>query len=148
MKMKITLTWLILMVGIIGLNAHSSISQESQFENDIVVATLILEAGGEYHVGALEAVYEVIMNRSEKRNLTPAEVCLQRKQFSCWNSGKIKELMAKAKAHPRWVIAQNILGKETNYTNGADHYHADYVSPYWKDSMKKTAQIGRHIFYK
>lgn len=117
-------------------------------DNDIVVATIILEAGGEYHVGALEGVYEVIINRSKKRKMTPAQVCLQRKQFSCWNSGNIAQLMAKAKEHPRWVIAQNILGKETNYTNGADHYHADYVSPYWKDSMTETVKIGRHIFYK
>ena len=117
-------------------------------DDDIVVATIILEAGGEYHVGALEGVYEVIINRSKKRKMTPAQVCLQRKQFSCWNSGNIEQLMTKAKEHPRWVIAQNILGKETNYTNGADHYHADYVSPYWKDSMTKTVKIGRHIFYK
>tara|TARA_Y100000004_G_C8883536_1_gene398669 strand:- start:353 stop:817 length:465 start_codon:yes stop_codon:yes gene_type:complete len=118
------------------------------YEDDIVISTIILEAGGEYHVGALEGVYEVIMNRAEKRDLTPAEVCLQKKQFSCWNSGKIEELIAKAKEHPRWIIAQNILGRKTNYTNGADHYHADYVTPYWAKSMKKTVVIGRHIFYK
>ena len=123
------------------------------YADDIIVATIIMEAGGEYHVGALEAVYEVIMTRAKKRKMTPAQVCLQRKQFSCWN-GKadgikaLEETIAKAKEHPRWVIAQNILGKKTNYTNGADHYHADYVSPYWKDSMTVTVKIGRHIFYK
>lgn len=31
-------------------------------------------------------------------------------------------------------------------TNGALFYHADYVNPQWKN-MKKTAVIGRHIFY-
>ncbi len=40
----------------------------------------------------------------------------------------------------------------TNYekmkdpTQGALFYHADYVNPGWKN-MKKTAVIGRHIFY-
>jgi spore germination cell wall hydrolase CwlJ-like protein len=35
-------------------------------------------------------------------------------------------------------------------TNGADHYHADYVEPYWAtpEYMIKTATIGNHIFYK
>ena len=123
------------------------------YEDDIVISTIILEAGGEYHVGALEGVYEVIMNRAEKRDLTPAEVCLQRKQFSCWNDKAdglkaLEDTITKAKKHPRWNIAQNILGKKTNYTKGADHYHADYVNPYWAKSMKKTVVIGRHIFYK
>lgn len=124
------------------------------YANDVVVSTIIMEAGGEYDIGALEAVYEVIKTRSKKRNKTLAQVCLQRKQFSCWN-GKadgIKALeatIAKAKKHPRWKIAENILGSNTNFTNGADHYHANYINtPYWADSMIVTAKIGRHIFYK
>ena len=123
------------------------------YADDIVVATIIMEAGGEYHVGALEAVYEVIMTRAKKRKMTPAEVCLQRKQFSCWNDKAdgikaLEETIAQAKKHPRWVIAKNVLGKQSNYTKGADHYHADYVDPYWAKSLTKTVQIGRHIFYK
>ena len=123
------------------------------YANDIVVATIIMEAGGEYYVGALEAIYEVIMTRAKKRKMTPAQVCLQRKQFSCWNNKAdgikaLEDTITKAKKHPRWIIAQNVLGKKTNYTKGADHYHADYVNPYWAKSMKKTVVIGRHIFYK
>ena len=30
----------------------------------------------------------------------------------------------------------------------ATHYHADYVLPYWADSLDKTVQIGRHMFYR
>ena len=124
-------------------------SKEIEFENDVVITTIILEAGGEYQIGALEAVYEVIMNRAKKRNKTPAQVCLQKWQFSCWNGKDIQENIEKAKRHPRWSIAKNILGKETNYTNGADHYHADYIDdPYWAKSMKVTVKIGKHIFYK
>jgi len=134
---------------ILSLFAIFSTAQASYTDNDVVVATIILEAGGEYHVGALEAVYEVIMTRAEKRKKTPAQVCLQKWQFSCWNGMVVEDQIAKAKEHPRWKIAQNILGKETNYVKGADHYHADYIdTPYWAKSMKKTAVIGRHIFYK
>jgi spore germination cell wall hydrolase CwlJ-like protein len=31
--------------------------------------------------------------------------------------------------------------------SGATHYHADYVNPYWANTQKKVAQVGRHIFY-
>jgi len=124
------------------------------YSNDIIVATIIMEAGGEYHTGSLEAVYEVIKTRSKKRNKTLAQICLQRKQFSCWN-GKadgikaLEDTIAKAKKHPRWKTAENILGSNTNFTNGADHYYADYIDkPYWADSMTPTTKIGRHIFYK
>lgn len=116
--------------------------------SEVVTATLILEAGGEYSTGAMEAVHEVIMTRSKQRGITPAEVCLQRLQFSCWNSKRVSQ-MRKAKRHKRWNEALGIIQSEiTNYTAGADHYHADYCDPYWAKQMKVTATIGRHIFYK
>ncbi len=127
-----------------GLVSHLSVNA-----SEIVAATLILEAGGEYATGSMEAVNEVIRNRAAKRNLTTRQVCLQRKQFSCWNSGRIDQLLAKAKRHPRFSEAMAIVkGASTNYTGGADHYHADYCNPYWASSLKKTCTIGKHIFYK
>ena len=142
--MKILLMWLVVVFSIVC----GETCEATNYEQDIVISTIILEAGGEYKAGALEAIYEVIINRAKKRNLTPAEVCLQRKQFSCWNNLTIDDGINIAKNHKRWAIAKNILGKETNYTKGADHYHADYVTPYWAKSMEKTVVIGRHIFYK
>ena len=146
-------TKLIILLLAIFSHAQAYTYDPCPYADDIVIATIIMEAGGEYHVGALEAVYEVIMTRAKKRKMTPAEVCLQRKQFSCWNDKAdgikaLEETIAQAKKHPRWVIARNILGKQSNYTKGADHYHADYVDPYWAKSLTKTVKIGRHIFYK
>jgi len=116
---------------------------------DVVTATLILEAGGEGKIG-MQAVMEVIHNRSIKRNKSYQEVCLQRKQFSCWNGKNIEATISKARNHPHWNVAKQIASKkpETNLTKGADHYHADYVNPYWSDYMTKTVKIKRHIFYK
>ena len=129
--------------------AMGLISNLSVNASEIVVATLILEAGGEYSTGSMEAVNEVIRNRSAKRKLTTRQVCLQRKQFSCFNSGRIDQLLAKAKRHPRFNEALAIVtGSPINYTCGADHYHADYCNPYWASSMKKTCIIGKHLFYK
>lgn len=117
---------------------------------EIVAATIILEAGGEYSPGAMEAVNEVIQNRAIKRRMTPAQVCYQRMQFSCWNNiDKRPALLAKAQRHPRYAKALDIaLSAPTNYTRGADHYHADYCRPYWAKHMTLTVTIGRHIFYK
>ncbi len=133
---------------------HRLVYDSCPYANDIIVATIIMEAGGEYHVGALEGVYEVIMNRAKKRKKTIAQVCLQRKQFSCWN-GKadgikaLEDTIAKAKKHPRWQIAHAVIGTQTNYTKGADHYYADYIAePYWASSMKRTVKIGKHISFK
>jgi spore germination cell wall hydrolase CwlJ-like protein len=35
-----------------------------------------------------------------------------------------------------------------NATAGATHYHAAWVAPYWAPTLKKTAKIGNHIFYR
>ncbi len=117
--------------------------------SDIIATTLILEAGGEYSAGSMQAVHEVIINRSAKRDLSAAQVCLQPYQFSCWNSGNLATKLAIAQRHPRWAEACMIVASEpTNLTHGADHYHADYCDPYWNKSMKVTIVIGRHIFYR
>jgi len=42
----------------------------------------------------------------------------------------------------------NSYGKETDPTNGAIMYHAEYVTPYWTDSYEKQVRIDTHIFYK
>ena len=33
-------------------------------------------------------------------------------------------------------------------TDGATHYHADYVRPAWAKTKTKTVEIGDHIFYR
>lgn len=123
---------------------------ETRFSDEIVAATLILEAGGEYHEGAMESVNEIIVNRAAKRKMSEAMVCLQRYQFSCWNDKDAQAGISKAMKHPRWKEALRIVqSPTTNYTKGADHYHADYIKiPYWAKTMTITTKIGRHVFYK
>lgn len=40
-----------------------------------------------------------------------------------------------------WVIGQK------DPTSGANHYHANYVNPYWAKEEYKTVSIDNHIFY-
>ena len=35
-----------------------------------------------------------------------------------------------------------------DFTEGATHYHADYVFPAWRKSKTKTVEIADHIFYR
>ena len=39
-------------------------------------------------------------------------------------------------------------GQFTDFTGGATHYHADYVSPEWRHTKTKTIIVGNHIFYR
>lgn len=46
-------------------------------------------------------------------------------------------------------VAQAALnGYVAQSVGTATHYHADYVMPYWRPSLTKVGQIGRHIFYR
>ena len=48
-------------------------------------------------------------------------------------------------------IAAMILDHKIHFldiTQGATHYHADYVVPAWSYSKEKTVEIDDHIFYK
>lgn len=125
-------------------------------QTEIIAATLILEAGGEQDSRAMGAVLEVIQNRGKQRKMALDAVCLQRAQFSCWNGKRVEDGIIKAKRHPKWSRAVELVTQSssspTNYTNGATHYHASWMKafPRWtKDGkLRKTAQIGLHIFYK
>ena len=35
-----------------------------------------------------------------------------------------------------------------DFTEGATHYHADYVFPEWRKTKTKTVEIADHIFYR
>ena len=117
-------------------------------ETEIVAATLILEAGGEYYEGSMEAVNEVLVNRATNRDTSPAIEALRKWQFSCWNGRTIESGVEKARRHPRWSEAVRIvLNPVTNYVGNSDHYHTISVDPYWNDSMRFVKQIGNHLFW-
>jgi len=44
------------------------------------------------------------------------------------------------------VVSGNI--ELVDITDGATHYHADYVKPSWAATKRKTIEIEDHIFYK
>ena len=104
------------------------------------------------------AVAGVTLNRvaSKKFPNTICEVVKQTKrprlhrcQFS-WNCDGESDIPKDLKS---WRNAQQLArlftaGIYQDPTGDALWYHANYVEPYWADSMKQTARIGRHLFYK
>ena len=50
-----------------------------------------------------------------------------------------------------WNLADVLLSNELPFldiTDGATHYHADYVKPSWAKTKTKTVEIQDHIFYR
>ena len=54
----------------------------------------------------------------------------------------------------KWKVAEDIayqvlaFNKWGGMIEGATHYHADYVQPWWAKKMEKTVKLGDHIFYR
>lgn len=46
------------------------------------------------------------------------------------------------------MLAEGSLDNFVDFLDGATHYHADYVNPYWADDMTLVAQIDDHVYYK
>lgn len=71
-------------------------------------------------------------------------------QFSWFCDGKSDDIEDQAAWQVAEQIAEQVMnayGKETDPTNGAIMYHADYVDPFWVSSYTETARIDSHIFY-
>lgn len=124
---------------------------------ETVVACLIGEAGGEGRQG-MEAVLEVIRNRALKKYGNDSVVSMYKivvapKQFSYFNGG-IDAGINKAKRHPKWREAENVLKSgPTNHTKGSTYYYAASLNrlPLWVLTLNKMkvpkVQIGNHIFF-
>lgn len=150
-----------------------AIVQQAPLKNvDIVAAALIGEAGGEGKTG-MQAVMNVIMNRSARSSDFVRGIIstiLKPKQFSFFNnytSGKesMENIVARARMHPRWneameVALAGLSKKLPDITQGATHYHVTSgpgkVAPSWSSptvggkntSAIVTNTIGRHTFLK
>jgi len=118
---------------------------------------LYFEARGESLVGQV-AVGEVILNRADAAGY-PSSICgvvrqgaggrLHGCQFSYNCDGKPEEIAEPAAFDHVGKVARRLLdGLPRSLTGGATHYHADRVNPRWARRLKRTAEIGDHLFYR
>ena len=103
------------------------------------------------------AVAQVVLNRMHHPGF-PSTVCGVVYQGSelptgCQFTFTCDGSLARTPIPSVWNAARKIAmealgGKVFAAVGHATHYHADYVLPYWADSLLKQVQIGHHIFYR
>jgi hypothetical protein len=119
---------------------------------EVVAKTLYLEAGNQSTLGK-EAVAAVIWNRANGKKNKFIQVCLAKKQFSCWNYRKPNQIKIKDNLSYRIckVIAHEmILGiyKPPYGLELVTHYHEKNVKPNWRCHKFFLRRIEDHFFYK
>ena len=112
----------------------------------------------------MAAVANVVMNRTKDRRY-PNTICgvvqqgkknadgsMKRNacQFSWYCDGKSDWPTNGDAWYKAQMIAYQMLeqGKYRGLTEGATHYHADYVNPKWAKDLTLIGRIGEHIFYR
>ena len=99
-----------------------------------------------YPDNVCDVIYQAQMRENWKGNLVPVR---HKCQFSWYCDGKSDEPVDSATWLFSLATANRVLsGDFADYTEGATHYHADTVYPYWADSLNQTVIINNHIFYK
>jgi len=72
-------------------------------------------------------------------------------QFSWYCDGVGDEVKDKKTYQKILDLSYLILHNDIQFvdiTDGATHYHADYVKPSWAKTKTRTTEIGDHIFYR
>ena len=70
-------------------------------------------------------------------------------QFSWYCDDKSDKTYEKKSWGVALSVAKSVRdGKTTDLTEGATHYHAVSVNPFWAKTLKKVTRIGKHIFYR
>ena len=133
-----------------GYDAAADIDRQQLY---CAAQNVYFESRGEPDLGQM-AVTQVVLNRVESLKW-PDSICgviWQDKQFSWTHDGKSDRIKLSNKIERQaWIksVFYAVMAlSEEDVTNGATHYHNTSVTTYWIDSMKQTAVIGNHIFYR
>lgn len=126
-------------------------------EHHCLTQALYYEARGEGRIGE-QAVAEVVFHRMNAGHFGHS-ICAVVYEGSghpgCQFSFTCNGALGRPRDEAAWMkseqLAAQILTGEVplhNTTGGATHYHATWVNPFWAPTLKVTAQIGNHIFYR
>jgi len=116
---------------------------------------IYFEARNESMKGQI-AIALVTLNRIKSKDY-PNSICKvvwQYKQFS-WTIDGLSDKPTNLKSYEKsmkiatYIVESKLSGNYIpDFTDGATHYHANYVSPYWIYGLIKVSSIDNHIFYK
>ena len=155
---------LITLVGMVAFGAfHYTEAQAEQSINSLkaeeihcLQQNIYFEAGNQSILGK-RAVAWVTLNRVVD-NRYPDSICgvvWQKRAFSWTEDGKPDVPLDNVLEQQAWQssgeiateVLKNWIKNESDPTVGANHFHADYVQPFWADVKYKTVTIDDHIFY-
>ncbi|MEM7672463.1 MAG: cell wall hydrolase [Verrucomicrobiota bacterium] len=137
----------------------STQAQLSNYERQIVAATLVLEAAGEGTQG-MQAVLNVIFNRANHRTHRIVGVVAKYGAFSSLNSvtknqspdySPILRRAQRDQAYPTAYRLVKTLEREGLYdlTEGSDYFYSVHGErPSWASDMEFVKKIGDHRFYR
>ena len=114
----------------------------------IAVSLVVLNrvAHEAYPDNVCDVVYQAQWFKNWKGNMQPVR---HKCQFSWFWDGKSDEPVDSATWMFSLATANRVMyGDFGDFTDGATHYHATSVHPYWADSLNETVRINEHIFYK
>ena len=150
-------------VGVAGQAKANLFTAEDYPQHWCLAQNIYYESRGS-NLADMAAVANVVINRANDRRY-PDTICgvvQQGKknadgsmkknacQFSWYCDGK-SDWPSKGDA---WFKAQLLAwqiiedGAYRGLTEGATHYHADYVNPKWAKGLTLIGRIGEHIFYR
>lgn len=131
--------------------AHNSIRiKYNQKDVECLARNIYWEAGVEDMTGKI-AVGNITVNRVKTRYWGKhiCDVVYSKDQFSWTKERRRAWVKLKGKT---WIESQTAAkavldGIAVKQLDKALYYHADYVTPNWRDHSKKVTKIGKHIFY-
>ncbi len=132
-----------------------SILPESEEAARIISYTIYAEARGEPFKGKL-AVASVINTRARLKMLSLHGVCLQDKQFSCWNnissvpaffsnSTNLQQADLKARSEC-YALSWLLISRQRRWEHLTHFYNPSISTPDWATLLKGRKMIGNHIF--
>lgn len=116
----------------------------------IAAATLFEEARNQ-GIDGMKAVYHVILNRARHTGSSVSDICLSRKQFTCWNNKSPYEIdynKTTGRDAKAWAAAKSIVNDPgSDITSGSTHYFTGKV-PFWAQGpcWIPRITIGDHVF--
>lgn len=134
------------------LSAQPAATGGAEFQ--CLATALYFEARGEGAKG-MASVGEVILNRVDS-GVFPRSICgvvNQGGSGGCQFSYTCDGASDKVREHGAWDAAAKVAkalmdGAPRTLTDGATYFHTPAVRPSWSRKFERTAQIGRHIFYR
>ena len=161
--MKTYLMAAVMLVVASAANAKGLFDAETRPQEWCLAQNIYYEARGSSRADQI-AVADVVINRVQDERY-PDSICEVVQQGEQHANGQMKRNRCQFSWYcdgksdwptnmDAWVIAQQIAhnmityGDHRGLTEGATHYHANYVKPSWARTLTLTGTIGVHKFYR